>query len=197
MRFVAGYFLAPLKILWALPWTVIGVMCGVVAILTGGRGRIGRGVVEFWGGAIGRILPRMPLAGGAAAITFGHTILARSRDELESCREHELVHVRQYERWGPLFIPAYLVCSLVLWLRRKSAYFDNPFEQQAYDTETTFVNQSPAWLNRQISLALVVALGGLVAGRLSRMGWVWELATHFRMIYLFALALVALLYCLL
>jgi len=43
------------------------------------------------------------------------------------------VHVRQYERWGPLFGPAYLGCSLVLWLMGKRAYRDNPFEVEAYD----------------------------------------------------------------
>jgi hypothetical protein len=41
------------------------------------------------------------------------------------------VHVRQYERWGPLFVPAYLVSSLVLWLRGRDPYWDNPFEVEA------------------------------------------------------------------
>ena len=45
---------------------------------------------------------------------------------------HEMVHVRQYERWGPFFIPAYLACSLGLWLAGKDAYRDNPFEREAY-----------------------------------------------------------------
>jgi hypothetical protein len=32
-----------------------------------------------------------------------------------------------------LFGPAYLLCSLVLWLRGGRAYRDNPFERQAYE----------------------------------------------------------------
>ena len=71
----------------------------------------------------------------AAAMTLGHVIIGRDEWCLDSSREHELVHVRQYERWGPLFIPAYLSSSLYLWLRGRDAYFDNPFECEAYDSD--------------------------------------------------------------
>jgi hypothetical protein len=40
--------------------------------------------------------------------------------------------VRQYERWGPLFLPLYLGYSLVLWLQRRDPYLENPFEVEAY-----------------------------------------------------------------
>ena len=43
------------------------------------------------------------------------------------------MHVRQYERWGPLMGPAYLLASLVAWLRGRRPYRDNPFERQAFD----------------------------------------------------------------
>jgi hypothetical protein len=42
------------------------------------------------------------------------------------------VHVRQYERWGPLFVPAYLLSSLVELLRGRRPYRDNWFEREAY-----------------------------------------------------------------
>lgn len=42
--------------------------------------------------------------------------------------EHELVHVRQYELWGPLFVPIYLIASLWAGLRGGNAYRDNRFE---------------------------------------------------------------------
>ena len=51
---------------------------------------------------------------------------------LERVRRHELVHVGQYERWGPAFVPVYLFHSLRLWLAGKDAYRDNPFEKEAY-----------------------------------------------------------------
>jgi hypothetical protein len=46
----------------------------------------------------------------------------------ESTLDHELVHVRQYERWGFLFFPLYLAGSLRALLRGGHAYRDNPFE---------------------------------------------------------------------
>ena len=61
------------------------------------------------------------------AITFGHVVL--SVDELDpTTLDHEIVHVRQYERWGPLFFPAYLFASLAARLRGGHGYRDNPFE---------------------------------------------------------------------
>jgi len=68
-------------------------------------------------------------------MTLGHTILGRNIETLEIVRTHELIHVRQYEKWGVLFIPVYLVCSVYLWLAGKDCYRDNPFEQQAYRLE--------------------------------------------------------------
>ena len=65
-------------------------------------------------------------------MTLGHVVLGRSAAALDVCREHEMVHVRQYERWGPVFIPAYLLCSLVLLMRGRDAYRENPFEREAY-----------------------------------------------------------------
>ena len=47
--------------------------------------------------------------------------------------EHETVHVRQFERWGLLMGPAYLLASFVLWIAGRQPYRDNPFEREAYD----------------------------------------------------------------
>ena len=54
------------------------------------------------------------------------------RSTLAQLRRHEHVHVRQYERWGPLFIPAYLLSSLVQLLRGRNPYRENHFERQAF-----------------------------------------------------------------
>lgn len=121
-------------ILWALPWTLLGCLVGVVGMLTGGSvARRGR-VLEFSGGAVAWMLTRLPFVqGGAMAMTLGHVVLGTNLAALDATRRHELVHVRQYERWGPLFIPAYLLASIVLFVRGKDPYRDNPFERQAYD----------------------------------------------------------------
>jgi hypothetical protein len=132
------YLAAPLpiiNILWASPWTLCGLLLGAVALATGGGcQRIGR-VIEFHGGALEWMLRWMPICGGAAAMTLGHVVIARTKGDLDRSRRHELVHVAQYERWGPLMVPAYLACSAWLWLRGYDAYFDNPFEAEAYGCE--------------------------------------------------------------
>ena len=65
-------------------------------------------------------------------MTLGHTVLGLDETSLDIAQPHELVHVRQYERWGLLFIPAYLSCWLALRLAGKDGYRDNPFEREAY-----------------------------------------------------------------
>ncbi len=120
----------PLAWLWASPWTAVGLTIGVLGLVTGGRVQCRCGVIEFYGGAVAWLLKRAPIH--PAAMTLGHVVLGRHGDLLDACRTHELVHVRQYERWGPLFIPAYLACSGYIWLRGGDAYRDNPFEREAY-----------------------------------------------------------------
>jgi hypothetical protein len=124
-----------LRLVWALPWTLLGLAVGLAALLTGGGGRrVGR-VLEFHGGILQRLLRRVPIAGGAAAMTLGHCVIARTQADLDRSRRHELVHVAQYERWGPLFVPAYLASSAWLWFRGRDPYLDNPFEIEAFERE--------------------------------------------------------------
>jgi hypothetical protein len=122
-----------LLVVWPLPWTAVGVVIGAIGLASGGRVQRRGRVFEFHGGAVDRLLQRMPGTGcGAAAMTLGHIVLGRTAAALDSTRQHELVHVRQYERWGPLFIPAYLLCSAFIWVRGGDPYRDNPFEREAY-----------------------------------------------------------------
>jgi hypothetical protein len=72
------------------------------------------------------------MPGGASAITLGHVVLAADYDQMVRTRRHELVHVRQYERWGPLFVLAYFFSSASALASGKNPYFDNVFEQQAF-----------------------------------------------------------------
>jgi hypothetical protein len=72
------------------------------------------------------------ISGPISAITFGHVVLGCDRPTLKRTRRHEQVHVRQYERWGPFFIPAYVLASVWIRFRGGNAYLDNPFEVEAY-----------------------------------------------------------------
>jgi hypothetical protein len=127
------FFLCPLIYAWALPATLLGLVAGLFTLLTGGKVRAQGGTLEFWGGFSAWFLTRAMTDGGAMAMTLGHVIIGRTEAALDVARTHELIHVRQYERWGPFMIPAYLLCSLVLWLCGKRAYRDNPFEKEAFD----------------------------------------------------------------
>ena len=122
-----------LKIIWASPYTLIGLCIGMIGICTGGHMRVQGRVIEFYGGAVKWLLHRLPDGQYKLAITLGHTILGQTDAALDISHDHEMVHVRQYERWGPFMGPAYLICMLVLWFMGRRPYRDNPFERQAYD----------------------------------------------------------------
>jgi hypothetical protein len=126
----------PLQILaylWASPYTLLGLALGGVGLCTGGRARVRGRVLEFYGGGIKWLIHRLPDGQFALAFTLGHTVFGPSDAALDISRDHELVHVRQFEIWGPLMGPAYLLCSLYMWLTGRRAYRDNPFEREAYD----------------------------------------------------------------
>lgn len=121
-----------LRYLWAFPTTCAGLLLLPLAC-RGGVRRV-RGVLELHGPGIQWFLRHLvPIVGGASAMTLGHVIIACDATCLDRSREHEHVHVRQAERWGPLFIPAYLLAALVVRLRGRDAYHDNPFEREAFD----------------------------------------------------------------
>ncbi len=103
-------------------------LIGTVGLLTGGKAQLRRGCIEFYGGIVEWWLERLNVVG----MTLGHTILGQTRNGLRIVRDHEHVHVRQYERWGPFFIPAYLGVSAWLWWKGKDYYRMNPFEVEAY-----------------------------------------------------------------
>jgi hypothetical protein len=119
-------------LLWASPWTLFGMAVGALGLLTGGRVRREGRVLEFYGGFVATYLRVFPLIRGAAAVTLGHTVLARDAATARRTRAHERVHVRQYERWGPLFVPLYLLHWCRLRLTGHNPYLDNPFEQEAF-----------------------------------------------------------------
>ena len=121
-----------LRYLWASPYTALGVVLGALALLFGGQWRNHFGTLEFFGGRLGSALARLPQPLAFSAMTLGHVILAVDRSALVLLRPHERVHVRQYERWGPFFVPAYLLSSLLQLLRGRNPYRENHFERQAY-----------------------------------------------------------------
>lgn len=154
------------KILWAGPCSAIGLVLAGVALLSGGRCRTYAGVLEV-------TLPERSRPGASGrfpfrAVVFGHVILAVSSQELPRLRAHEHAHVRQYERWGILFFPAYAAAGAWQWLKGRQPYWDNAFEVQARE-QAALSNSACANPDRSIirtaTLADCVALASL-AGQL-------------------------------
>ena len=124
---------------WVSPGSLLGLSAAFIAVCRGGKCRVVDGVLEVAGGGVTALLsPGTAVPGGISAITLGHVVVGATQYDLDRTRLHERVHVRQYERWGPLFIPAYLLASTWIWLtRRGDPYFDNPFEAEAYAVSDT------------------------------------------------------------
>jgi len=109
------------RVLWASPGSIAGFL---VSPFFRGR-RVARGVIVCEGAN----WPRR-IGFRHRAMTLGHVVLCV--DDLDDgVLEHELVHVRQWERWGLAFPFAYLVATISAVLRGGHFYRDNIFEVQA------------------------------------------------------------------
>ena len=112
---------------WAAPTTLVGLVAGFLTLATGGRAQVREGALEFYGG-FATWFSRLV---GFGAMTLGHVILGRDALCLDLFRDHEQAHVRQVERWGIAFIPAYLAASYIAWRKGLHYYHDNWFERDA------------------------------------------------------------------
>lgn len=119
------------KFIWAAPCSFVGVVLGTCVLLLGGKAKLSLGTLEFTLRESEAGCGKLARSLAFRAITFGHVIIAVTEQELTYSRDHELVHVRQYERWGMVFFLAYPASSLWQLLRGRHAYWDNCFEIQA------------------------------------------------------------------
>lgn len=117
--------------LWAAPNSLAGLLLAAIACSAGASARRIDGTLEVAGGRLARLVAQPRVRFRFSAITFGHVILGLDHALLARVRAHEQVHVRQYERWGPLFVPLYLASSLLEALRGRDPYHANHFERQA------------------------------------------------------------------
>ena len=120
-----------LRYSWVFPVTVFGMVFVLLTAITGGSIQVYSGAIEAWGGFSTWLFRRILRFG--CAMTLGHVILGVDERAICRYRLHEHVHISQYERWGPFFIPLYFASSLVAWVEGKHAYHDNVFEQEAYN----------------------------------------------------------------
>ena len=126
--------------LWRYLWpgliTLMFLPLAPLARATGGDFAWHTGVLEIWGGVVGKSLKKgIPLFGSVAAITLGHVVAGYSYACIQATRSHERVHVRQFERWGFLFPLVYWLAGTWCFLKGGRWYWDNPFEQEARAAE--------------------------------------------------------------
>jgi hypothetical protein len=123
------------RYLWASPNTLLGLALASLGAV-GGEFRVVGGVLEAHGPALRWVLRHLvPLRGGAWAITLGHVVVGCDARALDETRDHERAHVEQCERWGPWYVPAYLLSSLWALARGGDPYLDNVFEREAFAAE--------------------------------------------------------------
>ena len=120
------------RYLWAAPPTFLGLLFAAAFYAGGAQVRVVQGVLEAGGGRLGRLAGRLPPAVRFSALTLGHVVLGLDERALAACRSHEHVHVRQYEVFGPFFLPLYFASSAWQWLRGRHPYLDNHFEREAF-----------------------------------------------------------------
>jgi hypothetical protein len=82
------------------------------------------------GGPAQWLLRRHPF-GAMDAMVVGCCVFAQDQDAYDRTLAHEMVHVQQGLRWGPLFPLAYALASAWAHCRGGCAYADNVFERQA------------------------------------------------------------------
>jgi hypothetical protein len=124
-------------LLWAAPLTLFGLALALPVRLRRGRWRVLRGhtgAVLVQGPLADWTLRRHP-AGAMNAIALGHVVIATQDGLSPRLLAHELEHVRQAERWGPLFPLLYLASSAWQLLRGRDAYWHNHFEVAARAAE--------------------------------------------------------------
>lgn len=97
--------------------------------------RVIEGVIEIHNPLTRWALDHIGPCRGAAAMTLGHVVIGQDQQCLDSSRSHERIHVRQYETFGPLFIPLYFWASFHAWRTGLDFYRDNFFEVEAYDRD--------------------------------------------------------------
>jgi Zn-dependent protease len=118
---------------WKRGWTFPNTLVGMTTRSIFGRKHfIDRGLGHYEakpGSPFDRAMRQI----GFAAITLGDQVLYVAGGMHKERVLHELEHVAQARRWGPLFFPAYGLASLWSLVRYGSAYRQNRFEQHARD----------------------------------------------------------------
>lgn len=120
-----------LRFVWPLPFTLLA---GVVVCLFMPLGvtlTVRDRSIQASGPGCAMLLKVLVPWMNVSGLTIGHVVIYRTRDDAAVLHAHEIVHVRQWERWGIIFPWAYATASLVATLQGGHYYRDNAFEVAA------------------------------------------------------------------
>lgn len=120
-----------MKLTWVAPCSLVGLIAASAVLLCGGSARRASGTLEVTLRHSEAECPAIAKCLPFRAIALGHVIIAVGQLDLERLRAHELVHVRQYERWGIVFFVAYAASGIWQVLNGRNPYWNNHFEVQA------------------------------------------------------------------
>jgi hypothetical protein len=85
-----------------------------------------------------------PFSWGAAARTYGRTIIYRDKPTAE-LRQHEFQHIKQFNLLGDLYLPAQILAIGVSCLFTNDYAAANPFEWGPYGPEGTLAGDQRPW----------------------------------------------------
>ena len=125
----SGQFQKIIRYLWAMPTSAVAFPLVTANALCGGQTIVWHGILEIQGPLVRKVLHHKAFQ--AAALTLGHVILCADNEARCRFRAHELVHVQQAERWGPLFLPLYLALAAWTWRKTGHGYWHHPWEVEA------------------------------------------------------------------
>jgi len=129
VRSMPGHLAKIVRVGWGLPNTMLGVVFAALSF-SWPRWHGGVLVAITRRGLAARFLSRR----GYTAITLGRVMIS-TVPLSATLWEHELEHVDQAERWGLIFLPAYLYWHLRVGYRR------NPFERAAEARAARYLGQ--------------------------------------------------------
>ena len=117
------------RYLWAMPTSAVAFPLVAANALCGGQTIVWHGILEVQGPLVRKVIHHKAFQ--AAALTLGHVVLCADDHARRRFRAHELVHVQQAERWGPLFLPIYLGLAAWTWHKTGNGYWNHPWEVEA------------------------------------------------------------------
>ncbi len=83
-------FIKLLKIVWASPYSLLGIIIGLIGVATGGSMRLRDGAIEFFGGATKHLSDACPRASSRLALHWAMSFWAKT---MMVCDTQELTSV--------------------------------------------------------------------------------------------------------